>query len=248
MSLSVELKKQGDFLFKNRSYLPIIILVVGLYLYVDRIMNITLDEESRRGIFEIACFGVCLLGLLIRVITIGYTADQTSGRNTSVGQVAETVNTTGIYSALRHPLYLGNFFMWLGIAAFTFNFWFVVAFVFMYWVYYERIMYAEEQFLIGKFGASYTDYSMKTPAFIPRLTGWTPPAYSFSFIKVIRQEKAGILNLFLVILLMRVAGEYLAKGAVSVESYWIYGFALSLAWYIVIKIIQKTTRLLEHDR
>ncbi|MGB8874133.1 MAG: hypothetical protein WCC75_12145, partial [Desulfobaccales bacterium] len=39
----------------------------------------------------------------------------TSGRNTQ-GQVAETLNTTGIYSLVRNPLYLGNFLIWLGLS------------------------------------------------------------------------------------------------------------------------------------
>ena len=71
----------------------------------------------------------------------------TSGRNTSEGQVADTINQTGMYSMVRHPLYVGNFIMWLGIALFTASIWFVLLFIAVYWLYYERIMYAEEQFM-----------------------------------------------------------------------------------------------------
>jgi len=101
---------------------------------------------------------ISLCGLAIRVYTVGHTPANTSGRNTA-GQLAESLNTTGIYSLVRHPLYLGNFFMWLGVALLIANFWFVIAFVFAYWIYYERIMFAEEQFLRTKFGPTYVEWA-----------------------------------------------------------------------------------------
>jgi len=83
------------------------------------------------------------LGLFIRAYAVGHTPANTSGRNTKE-QLADELNTTGIYSMVRHPLYLGNFFMWLGAAVLTKNGWFIVAFILLYWIYYERIMFAEE--------------------------------------------------------------------------------------------------------
>ncbi|MFP4289479.1 MAG: methyltransferase family protein [Bacteroidales bacterium] len=249
MALRKELKQQGDFLFKNRSYLPVIILLIGLYLYATNASTLTIIAEDQRRTFELVCFLVCLAGLFIRVVSIGFTADNTSGRNTSVGQLADTINQTGPYSVMRHPLYLGNFFMWLGLAAFTQNTWFVIAFVLFYTLYYERIMYAEEEFLIGKYGDDYLRYSEKTPAFIPKFSRWKKPSLSFSWTKIMRQEKAGIVNLFLVIILFRATREYAAEGNFSqVEEYWLYAFIASVVWYIIVKVLQKTTRILKNDR
>src|SRR4030095_3531295 len=84
-------------------------------------------------------------------------------------QVAEQLNTSGIYSVVRHPLYLGNYLMWIGIVLFTKNFEFVIIVSLLYWIYYERIMFAEERFLEKKFGESYLSWSLKVPAFIPAL-------------------------------------------------------------------------------
>jgi len=248
MALKIELKEQGDFLFRHRSYLPLVVLVIGLVLYVFKEMEGVGLVDSNRRLYELICFGVCLLGLGIRFVTIGYTADNTSGRNTTVGQVADSINQTGPYSICRHPLYVGNFFMWLGLAAFTQDGWFLVAFVFMYWVYYERIMYAEEAFLIDKYGDDYLDYSRGVPAFVPRFQNWVKPKYTFSYRKIIRQEKAGILNMFLVVILFRGAGEYFSGGGWGVERYWIYGLCAAIGWYVIVKIIQKTTPWLAEDR
>ena len=117
MALQEELKTQGDFLFKNRSYLPLIILVIGLSVFIHtEYYEIEGPETWLSENFEFICLGISLLGLYIRIVTVGHTPKGTSGRNTKAGQVADELNTTGIYSVVRHPLYVGNFFMWLGVA------------------------------------------------------------------------------------------------------------------------------------
>ncbi len=246
MALKNELRTQGDFLFRYRSYLPLVILIAGFLVYLFQDFMFTGTQKTT---YDIVCLGVALFGLLIRVITIGYSGDNTSGRNTSEGQIADEVNRTGPYATVRHPLYVGNYFMWLGLAMLTQNVWFCVAFTFLYWVYYERIMYAEEMFLIDKYKSDYTDWSAVTPAFIPSLGQWTRPKYRFSWRKVIRQEKAGILNLFLVIFIF-VAGREFIDGHpfLAQDEHWLYLLLLATAWYVIIKIIQKTTTLLNSDR
>lgn len=246
MALKNELRTQGDFLFRYRSYLPIIILLAAFGVYLVQDFHFEGVAKSR---WEFFCLAVAVFGLIIRIITIGYSGDNTSGRNTAEGQIADEVNRTGPYATVRHPLYLGNFFMWLGLAMFTQNTWFIVAFIFLYWVYYERIMYAEEMFLIDKYGENYTSWSAITPAFIPNLKKWCAPKYTFSWRKVVRQEKAGILNLFLVCFLLVAGRQYLQFGIFLQEDrHWLYFLIAAICWYIIIKIIQKTSRLLDADR
>ena len=52
---------------------------------------------------------------MIRIYTVGTTPAGTSGRNRDK-QIAEKLNKTGVYSIIRHPLYLGNLLIWLGVA------------------------------------------------------------------------------------------------------------------------------------
>ncbi|MFT6856104.1 MAG: protein-S-isoprenylcysteine O-methyltransferase Ste14 [Cyclobacteriaceae bacterium] len=247
MALRDEMRSNGDILFKYRSYLPIIILLVGLIIFIQSKLNYEQAEWNEYD--NIGCVIVSIIGLLVRVITIGYSSNNTSGRNTSVGQIAESINTTGIYALCRHPLYLGNFLMWLGIAMFTMNFWFIMAFILLFYLYYERIMYAEESFLIETFGSYYLDYSQHIPAFIPDFSHWLPPANKFSWIKVIRQEKAGILNLSIVVFIFKSIEGYILFGIwYKLNSYWFWLLIFSLVWYLIIKIIQKNTTLLAYDR
>lgn len=245
MTLIKELKSQGDYLFKYRSYLPIIIILLGLGVYVHNELQGDVLMNRQENIYHLLCLAISLFGLFIRIHAVGHAADNTSGRNTVVGQVADTVNSSGLYSICRHPLYVGNFFMWIGIAGFTQEPWFILAFIFIYWVYYERIMFAEEAFLIEKYGAKYTDWAQQTPAFFPRFKRWKKPDHPFRWGKSIRQEKTGILNLFLVIFIFLMIESYVQFGELfKMEFYWIIALAASILWYIIIKILQKTTTFL----
>lgn len=243
MALKEEFRTQGNFLFKYRSYIPITIALLGFVVYYLKELNGANLPFLSKNIYELICVIVSLLGFLVRFIAVGYSGNKTSGRNTKEGQVAESINSTGIYSLVRHPLYFGNFLIWFGIAAFTLNLWFLVAFVFMYWVYYERIMFAEEEFMREKFGDQYTNWANTVPAFIPALRKIKKPDYKFQWKKVIRQEKSGLLNLFIIIFLFDVVSQFATSKTFSISNdYRFYAFVVVLVYYIVVKIIQKSSK------
>ena len=97
-------------------------------------------------IWQGCCLAVSLLGLVVRIITVGRAPMGTSGRNTRE-QVANTLNSTGMYSVVRHPLYLGNYLIMMGFALWPHVWWLAVLTTCFYALYYERIMLAEEAFL-----------------------------------------------------------------------------------------------------
>ena len=121
--------------------------------------------------WQAMCWAVGLLGVVIRAKTIGHVPPGTSGRNTSEGQVAETLNTQGMYSLVRHPLYLGNYFMWMALVLATGRLDFALVVTLLYMMYYLRIAMAEEAFLAGKFGSTYSDWTATVPAFVPKFWG-----------------------------------------------------------------------------
>jgi protein-S-isoprenylcysteine O-methyltransferase Ste14 len=247
MALQEEFESQGNFLFKYRGYLPILILLPGIYVFMQMEANSDLSHDVK-DMYRLICLLVGLFGILIRAYTVGHTPKNTSGRNTSEGQIADELNTTGIYSAVRHPLYVGNFFMWLGITMLTQNLWFCVAFIFMYWVYYERIMFAEEQFLRRKFGEPYLNWAAKTPAFMPSLKSWLSPKYPFSIKKVLRNEKAGILYLFLLFFAFDCLSGYVLHGEWELnQNLWFWMFVGSCVYYIIVKLLAMTTNFFEEE-
>ncbi|MBZ5858343.1 methyltransferase family protein [Flavihumibacter profundi] len=248
MALLEKFEQDGVWLFKYRSTLPIIILVIGLIVYLFTEINpgpVTLEGTIYEHYYEILCLAFSLLGLFIRVYTVGHTPSNTSGRNTEE-QVADSLNTTGIYSIVRHPLYLGNFFMWLGPALLTGHLWFVISFCLFYWLYYERIMFAEEQFLRRKFGTMYTDWAENRPAFIPDFKNFVKPNLPFSWKKVMKQEKNGLLAVFLVFLGFDIVGN-LIRHSTDFNDFLIAGTILTLLLYVVFKYLDKWTRVFSEE-
>ncbi|MFV0431467.1 MAG: methyltransferase family protein [Alphaproteobacteria bacterium] len=241
MELRRQFKKEGDFLFKYRSFLPLVLLAFGLVIFAYRIIAMPNIEHSiyETSIYELSCALIALLGLAIRVYTIGYVAPKTSGRNTTQ-QIAETVNTTGIYSMVRHPLYLGNFFMWLGVVLFVGNIWFAIVFALAYWLYYERIMYAEEQFLTQKFGEQYLQWAEKTPAFIPNFKQFKPAEGKFNWRKVFIQEKNGLLAIFVILTSLEIFEMLWTKNyRIDGDEYIFFaGIILALIFYTIFKIVK----------
>jgi protein-S-isoprenylcysteine O-methyltransferase Ste14 len=244
MALQEEFENQGNFLFKYRTYLPLVVLVGGLAIFMYQKNTGTFVELGQNYWYFSLIVG--LIGLLVRIYTVGHTPENTSGRNTTGGQLADQLNQTGIYSLVRHPLYLGNFLMWLAVAMLTANTTYIVGFILAYWLYYERIMYAEEQFLRGKFGKSYTDWAANVPAFIPKLSGFVSPKYPFSIKKVLKKEKNGVAALFGLFFIFEIAGKYASDGDYNFEkTFWFWGFIISVVVYLILKMIKSNTKILD---
>lgn len=240
MGLVHEFENTGNWLFKRRSWLPVVLVVAGIIImYLVNRQAIIFDMRN-----ELIFLGISLLGEAIRIVTVGFTPKNTSGRNTENGQLADELNTTGIYSVIRHPLYLGNFFMWLGPVLFLRSGWFTVIFCLIYWLYYERIMFAEEQFLRRKFGEAYDLWSMKVSPFIPFTFNYIPPKLPFSLRNILKREYNSFFNIFLIFTLLDLFRNYFLSRRIYLTPMWIYLVIGSAIIWIVIRTIHKKTRWL----
>jgi len=180
----------------------------------------------------------------VRAVAIGSAPAGTSGRNTAEGQVASTVNTTGMYSVVRHPLYLGNFLNWMGVALFPRSGWLAVVIALAFWLYYERIMFAEEEFLRGKFGPAYEEWASRTPAFLPDFRRWRPATLPFSGRNVLKREYSGVLGIVACLAALDVVRDSTAAGEPSIDPMWIGILAITLVLYFVLRTLKRHTRVL----
>lgn len=238
------MRTSGHWFFRWRSYLPLAFLpLMAWSIRNGEAVELGLGETAGELIEGLA-ISMVVLGQAIRILTVGYVTNGTSGRNTT-GQIAERLNVTGTYSVVRNPLYLGNCLMLLGAATYTQCLWLVPLMALTLTLYYERIISAEEDFLDAKFGADYSAWVARTPAFLPRLSNWQAPELPFSWRMVIRREHPGIygaiLTLFLIDLGFAVYGaapEGLAEG-------WLWIVGTATAGVLAVKLAKRHTRLLD---
>ena len=241
MALREDFEHSGNWLFRWRSYLPIaglamILLALREYEYLGH-------SEMLDHLWEVICLVVSFTGLAIRSYTIGHTPKGTSGRNTKQ-QVADTLNTTGAYSIVRNPLYLGNFFMGLGVALFAHLWWLTLIYILAFWLYYERIIFAEEAYLREKFGAEYLTWADRTPVIIPSFRNYKKPELPFSFKNVLRREYNGFFAVIVCLFLFETLGELVAEHRLEFDCGWVVGLVIGFLVWVTLRTMKKRTKLL----
>ena len=82
---------------------------------------------------------------------------------------------SGPYAFTRNPLYLGSFFIGLGVTIAGGRWVFVVLFLVFFALVYGKTMKTEREELEKEFGQAYRDYVSHVPMFRPRLTPYHPP-------------------------------------------------------------------------
>jgi protein-S-isoprenylcysteine O-methyltransferase Ste14 len=241
MALVHEFENSGNWLFKRRSWLPLFFIAGGLLMmFLGNRQAIIFDLRD-----EMIFLGVSILGEIIRIVTVGFAPKNTSGRNTAAGQVADELNVTGIYSMVRHPLYVGNFFMWLGPVLFLRSVWFTVVFCLVYWLYYERIMFAEEQFLRRKFGEAYDKWSEKVKAFLPFRVKFIPPKLGFSVRNVLKREYNSFVNIFLIFAVLDLFRNFFLSEKIFMTEIWMWLLIGAAGIWLIVRSIHKYSRWLE---
>ena len=244
MPMIEEMDAAGKWLFRWRSYLPLAVIVllfsgIGSFTYP---FNSHFWDQS----WELLCLGVSMLGLLVRILTVGYAPRKTSGRNTKK-QVAEVLNTTGMYSVVRNPLYLGNFLVAFGAVLFLRVWWASLIYTLLFLLYYERIIFTEETFLREKFGEKYMEWASKTPIMIPRFWKWKRTTQAFNWRQVIRQEHQTLFGVIVIFYILEVASEWQVEQVLFDDTLWNVLIALAFSMFLIVRILRKLTPLL-NDR
>jgi protein-S-isoprenylcysteine O-methyltransferase Ste14 len=241
MALQEEFENLGNRFFRWRSYLP---LFMGV-LFVLALLSQRHPAGSPRSdrLWQLGCLLVSLLGLGLRFYTVGFAPRGTSGRNTR-GQVAETLNTAGMYSIVRNPLYLGNFIIWLGLSLFVKVWWCTVIVILSFILFYERIIFAEEKFLREKFGTVFSDWAATTPAIIPQFRNWKPAELTFSWKAALTREYSGFFAIIASYTAVAIIGDLVQSGKFVFDQAWLTIFAVGLIIYLTIRTLKKKTSIL----
>ena len=209
-------EKLGNQFFKYRGQIPVLFFMLAFFLmHYFPAQNKWLDQSN-----TLIAVSLVVLGHLIRALAVGKRAAHTSGRNRDE-QVAEALNSTGIYSMVRHPLYLGNITTYMGWVVLTGIWWLIPIMLLVFLFYYRFIIYAEEQFLTRKFGQDYLDWKSATPLLLPAFWKFKANPQPFSFKTVLENEYSGI--------------------AASMTTAWVL---LAFQWYVLGQFQEKSLLIL----
>jgi protein-S-isoprenylcysteine O-methyltransferase Ste14 len=236
------LEQQGAFLFRWRSYLPLMCLPV-LAWEVSR-FSYPLGSHFYDRLVELTCFAIAGIGLSIRALVQGYARSGTSARNTRQRR-ATRLNTTGMYSVCRHPLYLGNYLISFGVLLFFRSPYLLAVFTLLFWLYYERIILVEEAFLAERFGDAYRAWVAATPVFLPRLSGWRQPGVPFRLSTVLRREYTTVLLIVVAMTSFEVLGDFALHHRFEIGPLWLALLFFAALQYVVLRALKKHTHWLQ---
>lgn len=145
--------KIGAILFRNRSWLPVPFLLVTLLL-----------KGTPSALLWIIGAVVIVFGEWIRMSGVAAAGTVTRRRSRDVQRLV----TYGIFRWVRNPLYVGNFFIWMGFVVISGVLWFLPIAIVIFAIEYTLIVSYEEGVLESIFGREYLDYKKTTPRWLPR--------------------------------------------------------------------------------
>lgn len=207
----------GRWLFSRRSYLPA--LFATLFVPAFSLVEYPRNHYCLQHMWEFYCLGLSLAGLTIRSLTVAHIREGSSDRGL-VEPGGNHLNTSGIYSLVRNPLYLGNGLIWLGIVNLLRLWWLSVGIMIIFFIYYRIIIYSEEAYLQSKFGSQFLAWAGKTPVLIPALGNWQKPEYPFSLVMIVRREYSGLFQIFAAYAIMNVLIRHAVEGKWIMDPFW----------------------------
>jgi protein-S-isoprenylcysteine O-methyltransferase Ste14/uncharacterized membrane protein (DUF485 family) len=150
-----------------------------------------------------------LVGELIRFWALGF-----------VEKKGQKLAMSGPYAFVRNPLYVGNFFLGLGVVVIVWNWIVLVLFLAGFLGIYAGTIRGEEKHLREMFGKPYEDYCKNVPPFLPRLTPYAAPEKnSFLWSRIIKHhEYITVGGIFLMLMMIHLYDElFLAKEPAAQE-------------------------------
>jgi len=148
----------GAWLFRYRSFLPIPLALILLFVRAGTIDGVALLVL---GALIVAS------GQLLRLWAVRHIGTISRTRTTRYGPLM----TAGPYAVVRNPLYVGNWLLWTGFAVWSRLLWMVPVAWLVFFFQYRAIARWEAEFIRSKYPGSYDEYARQVRPWRPR---WPP--------------------------------------------------------------------------
>ena len=151
------LTRIGGWLFEHRTLIPIPLAIPLLLIRVG--------EASPSALFLVGGVAFVAFGETVRLWGVRHIGAISRTRRDRLGPLV----TTGPFSVVRNPLYLGNVAMWVGFAILARLLWMVPVAVVLLGLEYHAIVGWEERLLEERLGERYRSYAARVPRWMPSL-------------------------------------------------------------------------------
>ncbi len=221
----------GKFLFRFRTFTPLPLIVLTIVFF---------RPQSPAPAWSWVGLALALLGEGIRFASVGFAGSGTSGRESFLK--ADSLNTSGLYSLVRNPLYWGNMLIFAGLLTVFANPFALVLFVVFLFLQYHFIVLAEESFLIGLHGLGYEEYCRRIRRWLPRFDRLAAPGRPFDLKKVLFKENDSCFNLLFGALLVMAWKERYFSGGLRRPLAFAATAIVLIALYAGVKVLKKRDR------
>jgi protein-S-isoprenylcysteine O-methyltransferase Ste14 len=200
----------GGVLFRHRGWLPLLFLGIPLVM----------PGSTSPFRWEVG-LALIIIGEAIRLAGVAAAGTVTRRRSRGVQRLV----TYGIFSWVRNPLYIGNFFIWMGFVTISGVLWFLPVAVLLFAVEYELIVRYEEGVLESIFGREYLDYKNETPRWIPNRPKGELPVGEHHWGEAFRSEISTFLQYAVLLIAFWIKSRLLegCQAEARVTSCWAWG-------------------------
>lgn len=168
----------GRLVFRFRGVLPVPVVLAAVVLSWRAHIEPGPGGPAVDEALNLVGVALCVLGAALRFATIAVVPQGTSANNRVM--VAQGLNTTGPYAVVRHPLYLANALVVLGLLAVANTPWAYALGLGYFVPAYALIARTEDRLLEARFGDAWRAWAAEVPAWRPRLSA-LPRAFTGAF-------------------------------------------------------------------
>ncbi|MCH7589760.1 hypothetical protein IIB34_01845 [PVC group bacterium] len=232
----------GELFFKNRINLPFLLIPFFiLFIFMDHAGG---GAEAKAFVWKIICLFVSLTGYLVRIIVVGTSPKNTSGRNTK-RQKADCLVTKGFYSVVRNPLYLANIIILTGFALFAGDITAWLLTIMLAYFYYEKIIFVEEEFLARTFQKEFELWAQKTPMLFPQWGAWKASGFPFDLKRVLRKEYPGLMVIGMTFFGLNFIQDCFIYQRIYLDPFWSWFVIAVFMIWLILRTLKKYTKLLK---
>ena len=176
----------GAVFFRVRSFAPLPVIFVVVWQSWRAHVRPGPGGEDVDQVLNVVGLGLCVLGAGIRFVTVGFIPPGTS--STSRTLASHALNTQGPYAVLRHPLYLGNFFITVGLLCIAHEPWAWTLGFGYFLLSHAFIIRAEETLLRRTFTTQYDEWAARVPGWFPKLSALGSLKGPFGWKRALQRE------------------------------------------------------------